>query len=384
MTLLGATFIKLGQVMSSRPDLFAPETIEELRKLQDSLPAFSYRRVQKVIEADFGKPIDELFSEFDRTPIAAASVAQVHHARLAEGEEVAVKVLRPNIRRVVRRDGAILSWFARLLTISKNIRLSQPVEHLGHFIEGIESQTDLRVEAENYVRFKENFKEREKVRFPFVHSELCSERVLTMEFMRGTKIDQLAKDSHKDVSLLTQQTFLKMCFEDGFVHSDLHPGNMLISDAGELIIIDVGLVKHLDGVVLDTFIDFAKCLSMGTVDDFVNHFRTFHTYMDDVDWEVISADSAKFVDKYRGRNVSELEMGGLINETLALARKHRIRPLPELTLVLVGVVTAEGISKMINPKSNTFAAMAQFLIPIVPKRGLRPATEDGQEEEDVG
>jgi ubiquinone biosynthesis protein len=377
MTALGATFIKLGQVMSTRPDLLEQEMIDELRTLQDHLPAFSFRRARKIIEQELGKPIDELFVELDRKPVAAASVAQVHRGKLADGSEVAVKVLRPNIRRVVERDAIILRLFARLMALSKTMRQNDPVGHLAHFIEGIKEQTDLRQEARNYELFEKNFRDVEGVHFPKVYPELSRERVLTMEFMRGTKVDELPKGAHPEVGNLTRNAFLKMCFEDGFVHSDLHPGNMLITEESELVIFDVGLVKHLDKLLLDMFIDFSKCVSMGTAQDFTNHFKTFHTYMDNADWVQIEADSAAFVDKYRERNVAELEMGEFINETFALARKHNIRPVPELTLVLVGIVTAEGISKMLNPHVNTFAEMAQFLLPIIRRRGLRPATEPG-------
>jgi ubiquinone biosynthesis protein len=375
MTALGPTFIKLGQVMSSRPDLLSPEIISELRRLQDRLPAFSFRRARREIERQLGARLEDRFVEFDRTPVAAASVAQVHRGVIDGGHEVAVKILRPGIRAQVDRDGAILSVFAHIAALSPRMRLSDPVGHLRHFIDGIREQTDLRREALHYAKFREQFADMNDVRFPKVFPSHSSERVLTMEFVRGTKIDELGPGDYTELGATTGTMFLRMCFDHGFVHADLHPGNLFVTDDKKLVIFDVGLAKDMDDSVLDQFIDFSKCVAMGTSEDFVQHFKTYHTYMVDTDWEGLEKDAAVFVERWRHRKNVDIEMGQMINETFALARKYRIRPMPELTLVLVGVVTAEGVSKMLNPDLNTFENMAQFLIPILAKRGLRPASE---------
>ena len=154
MTALGATFVKLGQVMSTRPDLLDTETIDELRKLQDRLPAFPIERVRRIVEEDLGAPLEDRFAEFDPVPVAAASVAKVHRARTRDGREVAVKVLRPDVRERVLRDGAILDLFARMIEWSPTLRLSDPRGHLAQFMSGILDQTNLRLEVENYERFR--------------------------------------------------------------------------------------------------------------------------------------------------------------------------------------------------------------------------------------
>src|SRR5262249_17495896 len=158
----------MGQVMSSRPDLFAPELIDELRALQDRLPRFAFWRARRIIEKDLRRALGELFADFEHKPIAAASVAQVHRAHLRDGTEVAVKVLRPWIRRQVERDAVILLAGARLLALSPKARLSDPVGHLRHFVDAIIDQTDLRIEAANYQRFTDNFAGVTDVRFPRV------------------------------------------------------------------------------------------------------------------------------------------------------------------------------------------------------------------------
>jgi ubiquinone biosynthesis protein len=372
MTTLGATFIKLGQVMSTRPDLFAPQFIAQLRRLQDRLPPFSFRRVKATLEAELGRPVGKVFAELDRRPVAAASVAQVHRARLRDGREVAVKVLRPGVRRQVERDKAILLAGARLLALRPRWRADDPVGHTRHFVEAICEQTDLRIEAANYQRFRANFSDRHGVAFPEVLAELSSERVLTMQFVRGTKIDALPEtsDTRRKVRLAhtVRMTMFKMCFEDGFVHADLHPGNMVVQDDDTLVIFDVGLAKLLHEDVLIQFIDMSKCVAMGTPDDLVAHLRRFHTYLGDVDWKALRAEVDAFATKFRAKDVGKLEYGELIAEMFAIGRKYRVRPVTDMMLVFVALITAQGIGKMLEPEHNIFTTLAQHLIPILVKR----------------
>jgi len=381
MSTLGATFIKMGQVMSTRPDLFAPEVINQLRTLQDKIPPFSTAKIKAMIEQDLGKPISEVFSEFDDKPVAAASVAQVHRARLKDGgKEVAVKVLRPGVRRKVERDQAIMLGFARAAMIIPKWRQNDPVGHTKHFVEAIHDQTDLKIEAENYKRFHANFKGAVGVRFPEIHYDLSTSRVLVMEFVRGTKVDALPPGKYPKLAESVRMTFFRMCFEHGFVHADLHPGNMVVQDDQNLVIYDCGLASLLHEDVLIQFIDMTKCIAMGTPDDIVSHLKRFHKYIGEIDWVALRAEVEVFALKFRGANTGKLEYGELIGEMFAIGRKHKVRPVTDMMLVFVALITAQGIGKMLEPEHNVFGAVAMFLIPILQKRNEKvPDTAEARQ-----
>lgn len=369
---LGATFIKLGQVMSTRPDLFEPELIDELRQLQDRLPPFPAALARAQIERDLGKPIGELFAKFEDVPVAAASVAQVHRAWLPDGSEVAVKVLRPDVRAKTERDAAILLTLARLaMRVHAHARHADLAGHLTHFVEGVRSQTDLRTEAANYQRFRANFANVDGVTFPRVVPALSGEHVMTMDFIRGRKIDTLARGEHPEVASRLRNAFLKMLFEDGFLHADMHPGNLLITDEGTIAIFDVGLCKHLSEELLVQYIDFNRCLVMGTTQDYIAHLKTYHSYAGgSIDWARLERDVDGLRSMFQGKTASELEFGALIEQLFALGRRHGVRPVPDMTLMMVGLVTAEGIGKQLDPHSDSFGEVARYLTPILAKRGM--------------
>jgi ubiquinone biosynthesis protein len=371
MTRLGATFIKLGQVMSARPDLFEPGTIHELRMLQDQLPALPLSEIRPMIEQDLGNPINSLFASFNEQALAAASVAQVHRATLHSGEDVAVKVLRPNVRELALRDGRILLALAKLSLVFPAMQHADPVGHLQEFLQGILHQTDLRIEARNYQRFQENFADNPLIFFPKVFPECSGELVLTMEFVAGTKVDDKSVKLESNVSTALNRAFLKMVYEDGFLHADLHPGNFVVTSDGRIGIFDVGLAKKLSPEVMAQNLDFNRCLAMGTAEDYVNHIKTYHQYIaDGVDWEQLTKEVDVLVSGFRGKAVADIEMGKIINQIFALGRKYGVKPITEMTLIMVGIVTAEGVAKQINPDNDSFGTMGEYLTEILTKQAM--------------
>lgn len=384
LTTLGATFVKIGQVLSTRPDLLAPAMIDELRTLQDRLPAFRYAHVARMVEEDLGAPVEKLFARFDRTPIAAASVAQVHRARLRSGIEVAVKVLRPDIRARIERDAAVLVVLGRLFMLHPLARQSNAVGHIREFVKGIVEQTDLVREADNLERFRRNFADVDGVVFPRPFRHCSGPRVLTMSYVEGKSVDGGVAGlgglgglgaRASEIGELVRTSFYKMCFDDGFVHADLHPGNMLVTPSGDLAIFDAGLVKQFDARFFDEFFSFARCLVLGTAADFVGHFRRFHTYLANVAWDAMEKDVAALMARFQRQTTAELETSNFSNEMFALFRKYRIRPLPEITLVLVGSLTSEGIGKMLEPARNQFQDIASYIVGVMlRKRAGQPGS----------
>src|SRR5262252_11091550 len=245
---LGATFIKVGQIMSTRPDLIPEYVSSALAELQDHVGPFPFEEVVRAVEADLGRPLASIYAEFAPVPIASASVAQVHKARLPDGRIVAVKVRRPDVVEICTFDLVVMRVWARFIALIPSISTLSPIETLEEFGRAVFAQLDFRVEAANNRRFRDNFKGHTDVVFPEVVGALSGERILTMSYIAGTKILSTAatRSDPKRVARLGLATLLKMIFEDGFVHADLHPGNIFITPDDKLALLDLGLVGELD------------------------------------------------------------------------------------------------------------------------------------------
>jgi ubiquinone biosynthesis protein len=203
-----------------------------------------------------------------------------------------------------------------------------------------------------------------------VHHDLSTRDVLVMEFVHGASLERAAPVHLPQVTRVMSSSFLAMCFEHGLVHADLHPGNVLVRPDGVLVMLDVGLVKQMSPAAVETLVDFARCVVLGGAADLVRHLRDHYEHAPSTDWISVEADAMSFVSTIHGRSTAELETSVLIGHLFALARKHRIRPLPELSLVLLGMVTIEGIAKRLEPQAHVLREIAAFLGPTLARRRL--------------
>jgi ubiquinone biosynthesis protein len=365
---LGATFIKVGQIMSTRPDLIPEYVSSALAELQDHVGPFPYADVVRAVEADLGRPLNSVYAEFAPVPIASASVAQVHKARLSDGRIVAVKVRRPDVVEICTFDLAVMRLWARLLARIPSISTLSPIETLDEFGRAVFAQLDFRVEARNNRRFRDNFKGHPDVVFPEVVEALSGERILTMSYIAGTKIlsTPATRSDPKRVARLGLATLMKMIFEDGFVHADLHPGNIFITADDKLALLDLGLVGELDEPHRK---GFARLFAAWAQRDGDGMARIIHELSagsgGDADpdrFERLRAGLIEFVGRYWGQRLGDVQVGRVLLDMLAIMRRHRVRVNATFTIVNIAIAVTEGIGKQLDPELDLMhEALPYFL-----------------------
>ncbi len=364
---LGATFVKVGQIMSTRPDLFPPHIITALERLQDDVGAFAWRHVERTFVAELGKPPAELFASFERTPVASASVAQVHRATLPSGEEVAVKVRRPGLDDLVRFDLSVMRLFARVIAIWPSARLLAPVESVDQFGNAIRAQIDLRVEAENNRRFAANFAGDADVGFPVLHPALCTRQILTMGFVHGAKVLDAPARQGADATRLARigfRTLLQMVFADGFVHADLHPGNILVTRAGRVVILDLGLTAELDDAARRAFAQFFAGWAAGDGKVMARLMSELSPAARVADYDAYEREVVAFVGRYHGKALGEVQVSTVAFDMMNILRRHRVRVNPVYTMCNVAIAVTEGIGKQLDPSLDLIQEALPFFVTI--------------------
>jgi len=365
---LGATFIKVGQIASTRADLLPPPIVEELSKLQDRLPPFPFEDVRRTIESELGQPIDAIYAEFDREPVAAASVAQVHRARIrtedGAGDEVAVKVRRPDIEEKVALDRSILLFLARVAeTLVPSLRLISLEEAMRSFCEGVEEQLGLDHEARNNRRFQENFADDPEIVFPRLYDDLCSKGVLTMEFIEGIHERDL-ESAGVDLERLVMagmRAVCRMIFLHGFVHADLHPGNLRFEAPSRIVLLDLGLVGSLeerDRLVTAQLI-FALATGDGATVARLFYDEAPHTAT--ADYSVYESEICEFVRGVQAQGLGNLEVTLEIGKIFDILRRHHVQARAHMTMVNLALLTAEGLGKRLAPDLALTEAALPYL-----------------------
>jgi ubiquinone biosynthesis protein len=367
---LGATFIKVGQIMSTRPDLIPDYVSRALQHLQDDVGPFPLKDVLRTIEQDLGGPVARAFPEFAPVPLASASVSQVHKARLADGRLVAVKVRRPDVVELCTFDLAVMRAGARLLNAIPSIATLAPVATVEEFGRAIFAQLDFRVEARNNRRFRENFRAQPAVVFPEIVDALSSERILTMTFIEGTKIlsTPATRSDPKRVARLGLQVLMKMIFEDGFVHADLHPGNIFITPDDKIALLDLGLVGELDEPHRRGFTRFFAAWAQRDGDTMARLMFEMSANgadgatPDPAAFERYRAAIIEFVGRYWGQRMGEVQVGKVLFDMLGILRRHRVRVNPTFTIVNIAIAVTEGIGKQLDPSLDLMSeALPYFL-----------------------
>lgn len=355
---LGPTFIKLGQILSTRPDLIPSDYIEELQKLQDEVPPFAYEQVEKAIKKELGADVSEIFKSFEQIPFAAASLGQVHQAILKDGEKVVVKVQRPDIEKIIETDLDILFHLARLT--EKHIpdsRLYDPVGIVEEFAKVIRLELDYGTEGRNAERFKKNFEGEEIIYTPKIYWEFSSKRILTMELIEGIKINALeeldkAGYDRKKIAENGAKAFMKQILIDGFFHADPHPGNMLVMK-GEIIgFMDFGMMGRLDEETREKGVDLFIALMERNPDKIINEMLDLGIAPPEIDTRSLKIDIKEMIDRYYNKPLREIRLGELINQLVEISIKYQIKMPAEFALLGKALLTIEGIGLELDPDFN--------------------------------
>jgi ubiquinone biosynthesis protein len=364
-TRLGATFIKVGQIASTRSDLLPPALVDELAVLRDQVPPFAFADVRRTIERELGRPLDTLFATLDETPVAAASVAQVHRAVWrATGETVAVKVRRPDILERVRLDRAILLFVGRLAErVLPSLRLVSLAEALETFCDAVEAQIHLATEAANNRRFAANFVGDPDVRFPRLVPEACSDAVLTMEFVEGVHERDLEARG-LDVKRIVDagmRAVCRMIFLHGFVHADLHQGNLRFLPPGRVVFLDLGLIGELDDADRLTSAALLYSFAVGDGETVARLFYDSAPHHAVPDYAAYEREMAGYVRQVHKRGLGNVQVTLEIGRLFDILRRHRIQARSHMTMVNLALMTAEGLGKRLDPTLQLNEAALPYL-----------------------
>jgi ubiquinone biosynthesis protein len=353
---LGPTFVKMGQMMSTRPFLIPVDLVVELTRLQDEVAPFPFEDVKTIIQAELGAPIEELFSAFEPTPMASASLAQVHKATTKDGEQVAVKVQRPNVRQVMENDISILRDLAGLLDrYVSEARQFDPVAIADELWKTTRQEVDFTVEARNLQLFKLNFQNDDRIFLPKIYWDLCSTRVLTLEFIDGIKISDVdkLKSAGIDPEKLIRnggQLVAEQIFEHGFFHADPHPGNLFALRDNRIAPIDFGMMGRLAPTSIDLINDLLVAASTEDSRRLVRVLQNYDLVGDDAKQRSLEADLTTFLHRFHRLPLSKINMKELMKDTFEIITSYRITLPTELMMLVKALVTYEEVARSIYPE----------------------------------
>jgi ubiquinone biosynthesis protein len=374
---LGPTFVKLGQIASTRPDVLPLDVIAELRKLQDAVPPVAFAAIREQLERSLGASMPDLFESVDETPLAAGSIAQVHRARLRTEEgtdDVVVKVQRPGIVETIASDLDLLHTFAALVERAiPESRVYSPVGLVQQFDRAISSELDFSLEAENALRFSQNFQGNAQLKFPRVYREVSSKQVITLEYLDGQKLYEAVAAGHsgKQLAHVALEGVFKQIFEDGFFHADPHPGNAIILGTPEHPIVawvDLGMVGRLSPRLRDLAVDVMFSALRRDYTGLADAIYAIGSPTRKVDRAAFEAEVAMRADKYLGRALKDIELSGLIRDLVQGATQFGCEIPTDFTLVGKALMTLEGIGRELDPELDVLNEARPLLFDLIRKR----------------
>ena len=358
LTELGPTFIKFGQALSTRADLLGEQVTADLAELQDRLPPFPAKAARAVIEADFGAPLATLFASFDDVPVAAASIAQVHFAVTTDGREVAVKVLRPDVKAKFARDFETMFWMAEEVERwAPRLRRLKPIEVMATFAETVRLEMDLRLEAAAAQELAENFAGNSHVAIPAVDWQRTSERVLTLERVSGARVDDPAGEralglEPAAVVKAAAEAFFTMVFRHGFFHADMHPGNLFVRPDGCIIALDFGIMGRIDG---DTQRVLGEMLLGFLSRDYIRvaevHVRAGYV-PSDKSVPAFAQACRSIAEPILGKPIAEISIAKLLGQLFHITEAFEMQTQPQLLLLQKAMLLAEGVGRRLAPAVN--------------------------------
>ncbi|MBU9720018.1 MULTISPECIES: ABC1 kinase family protein [Bacillaceae] len=353
---LGPTFVKLGQLASTRPDLLPPDIIKELEKLQDGVKPFSYDEVKEIIEEELDKPVEDVFKEFHKEPLGSASIGQVHYAVLTTGEKVAVKIQRPSVEKIIQSDLEILHQLAVLaesrVDWAARYRLKDIVKE---FSKAIIAELDYTVEGRNADRISKQFQADPTVYVPHVYWEHSTKKILTMEYLKGTKLKDYDSFDYLDKKVLAERianSYFHQVLLEGFFHGDPHPGNISVLPTNVIGFMDFGMVGRLSPEMQDHFASLVIAVMRKNTEGVIRAIDRMGLIPDETDMQQLHLDVDEVREKYYDVPLSQVSLGDAINDLFSIAHKHQILIPTDLTLLGKTLLTVESIVEKLDPEMS--------------------------------
>ncbi|QDT63549.1 ABC1 kinase family protein [Calycomorphotria hydatis] len=371
---LGPAFVKFGQVISTRPDLVPADVIEELSKLREHVPPFPGDKAVELVEQELGQSIDELFLSFDRTPLAAGSLAQVHRAISMDGTPLAIKIRRPTVADVVERDLSLMYDLAALIEHRiPEARVFDPLGLVNHFARAIRREIDFQREARTMDEFRRLFEKDLAFAVPEAYLDLCSSGVLTMQFIEGISVDDHERIGHLPISAgeiaaTGARVYMRQIFEFGIFHSDPHPGNVRILHDGTFCLLDYGMVGFVEDGLRDSLVDLFVGVARKDIDAVCGVLLKIGSPIDDVNLSLLRTDVRDFIGTYYGLPLEQVDVGRLLGDFLNILTSHGLRCPGDLMLLIRATVALEGTGRQLDPHFNLANHLGPFIEQLLANR----------------